>query len=297
MRVDWAISAVAHAGLLAWGLVSFSVKPFASPPESVPVDIVSATEYSQMMSGSKKAPKKEVPKPLAEKVAEKKLVEDPAPKVSEKPEIKEAKAEPPPPMPERRPTPPPEPKEAKKPPQPKVDPITEALKRDKAKKKQEAKEERHAEKPEPKKPQMPAFDPSQIAALLDKREPRRQLASNDVLSSTASLGVPSATAAKLSQSEIDALRARLAQLWNPPVGAKTPEELIVRVRVRLSRDGRLSAPPQVLTSGSSTLFQTARESAVRALFRGQPFDMLRPEHYEQWKDIEITFDPRDMMRG
>jgi hypothetical protein len=24
--------------------------------------------------------------------------------------------------------------------------------------------------------------------------------------------------------------------------------------------------------------------------------MLKPEHYEQWKDIEITFDPRDMFR-
>jgi hypothetical protein len=25
--------------------------------------------------------------------------------------------------------------------------------------------------------------------------------------------------------------------------------------------------------------------------------MLKPEHYEQWKDIEINFDPRDMIRG
>jgi hypothetical protein len=25
--------------------------------------------------------------------------------------------------------------------------------------------------------------------------------------------------------------------------------------------------------------------------------MLKPEHYEQWKDVEITFDPRDMIRG
>jgi colicin import membrane protein len=38
-------------------------------------------------------------------------------------------------------------------------------------------------------------------------------------------------------------------------------------------------------------------SAVRAVQLGQPFNMLRPEHYEQWKDIEITFDPRDMIRG
>jgi hypothetical protein len=52
-----------------------------------------------------------------------------------------------------------------------------------------------------------------------------------------------------------------------------------------------------VSSGSSPLSVAARESAVRALFRGQPFDMLKPEHYEQWKEIEINFDPRDMIRG
>ena len=106
-------------------------------------------------------------------------------------------------------------------------------------------------------------------------------------------------AAQLSQSELDALRARLAQLWNPPAGASNPEELVVQIRIKLNPDGRLASPPMVLTSGTgkSSLFVAARDSAVRALFRGQPFDMLRPEHYEQWKDIEITFDPRDMIRG
>jgi colicin import membrane protein len=67
--------------------------------------------------------------------------------------------------------------------------------------------------------------------------------------------------------------------------------------MQLKPDGTLAAPPRVLNSGQSAMFMAARESAVRAVFRGQPFDMLRPEHYEQWKDIEITFDPRDMIRG
>ena len=39
------------------------------------------------------------------------------------------------------------------------------------------------------------------------------------------------------------------------------------------------------------------ESAKRAILRCQPFNMLKPEHYEQWKDIEITFDPREMFGG
>jgi membrane protein involved in colicin uptake len=98
-------------------------------------------------------------------------------------------------------------------------------------------------------------------------------------------------------SELEALRARLAQLWTIPAGAKDPQELVVQIRVKLKPDGTLAGPPMVLTSGKSQLFVAARDSAVRALFRGQPYDMLKPEHYEQWKDVEITFDPRDMIRG
>jgi hypothetical protein len=36
---------------------------------------------------------------------------------------------------------------------------------------------------------------------------------------------------------------------------------------------------------------------VRALLQGQPFDMLSPSTYEDWKEIDIMFDPREMFRG
>jgi colicin import membrane protein len=71
----------------------------------------------------------------------------------------------------------------------------------------------------------------------------------------------------------------------------------VNIRVQLSRDGRLVGPPMVRTTGRGTMFESARDSAIRALFRGQPFNMLSPATYELWKEIEITFDPRDMFRG
>ena len=71
----------------------------------------------------------------------------------------------------------------------------------------------------------------------------------------------------------------------------------MRIRIQIGRDGRLTAPPIVLSSGHGQIFVAARDSAVRAVFRAQPFDMLRPEHYDTWKDIEVTFDPRDMFRG
>lgn len=306
MKKATAISAGLHAAVLMWATLSFSGKALeATPTESLPVDLISEKDFSQLTKGVKEAPKPaEKPKPLVEKKAEEiKPIEDTKAKVSDKPEIKPTADKlpepPPPPEPEKKP----EPKEAKAaaaaPPQPmgeqKPDPIAEKLKKDDTPKLSEVAERLPPRRPQPK-PQ-PKFDANKIAALLDQREPRRMAAAGAELNSAPTLGAAMGNAAQLSQSEFDALRARLMALWNPPVGIQNPEDYIIRIRIRLGRDGRLGAPPSVLTSGSGTLFNTARDSAVRAVFQGQPFDMLRPEHYEAWKDIEVTFDPRDMFRG
>ncbi|HZO46190.1 MAG TPA: TonB C-terminal domain-containing protein [Xanthobacteraceae bacterium] len=93
------------------------------------------------------------------------------------------------------------------------------------------------------------------------------------------------------QGELEALRTRLMQNWKPPAGVKNPEELIVRVRIRLKPDGTLASSPKVMTAGTSDHFKAARDSAVRAVYRTQPF-ALSPANYNSWKEIEITFDPR-----
>jgi hypothetical protein len=98
---------------------------------------------------------------------------------------------------------------------------------------------------------------------------------------------------ELSADEIRAFRTRLAKLWTVPAGAKNPEELIVRIRFQLNRERRIVGTPTVLTAGSSPLFKASRESALQAVMAAQPFTMLFPEHDEAWKDIEITFDPRE----
>ncbi|MEX0841264.1 MAG: cell envelope integrity protein TolA, partial [Xanthobacteraceae bacterium] len=105
------------------------------------------------------------------------------------------------------------------------------------------------------------------------------------------------TAPRLSQIELDALRARLMALWNPPAGARNPDELIVNLRVQLARDGTLIGSPRVLNNAGSVLYQAARDSALRAIYRGQPYDMLSPATYDLWKEIDITFDPRDLGRS
>jgi colicin import membrane protein len=294
---------------LLWALLTFTSSPLESmPTDSLPVDIISPTEFSQLTAGSKTAPKQDAPKPLAEKEGPKKQVEDHTAKISEKKEIQATKNEQTPPKPvektESKPEPKPEPPkpaqpaEAKPEPKPeeKPDPIAEALKKDESKKKEEQKKQQAQKavptppkKPPPKK--QPEFNPQRIAALLDKRDPTRQAATGDAINRTASLGVPAGTAATLSQNELDALRARLKQNWSvPPVA----EKIVIRMVIRLTPDGRLASPPQVMTRGSGAAFEAFRDSAVRAVMVSQPFNMLRRETYETWREIDIDFDERTM---
>ena len=306
------VSTTAHAALLLWVGISFATKPLVAPPvESMPVDIISATEFSEMMAGSKTAPKKEAPKKLVEKKAEPKPVENHEAKVSEKPEIVAASAAAAEPTPQETKVPPPKPAPREAKPEPKLEkkPDAEALKKDEKKepKKEEAKKEEPKPAPpkklEPKpkaaepKPDQPKFDANRIAALLDKRQPQRFAAAGDAINPTPTLGTTTGNAPRLSQNEIDALRARIQQCWNPPAGQAEAKDLIVQVRIQFNQDGSLAAEPRLLSRSAGTYQQVAAESALRAIRRCAPYSFLPVAKYELWKDVEVTFDPRDLFRG
>jgi hypothetical protein len=311
MKRPLIISAIAHAVVLGCGLVAFAARPNDTPPtEPLPVEFISSTQFSQLTAGVKNAPKAvESAKPLADKVGDLKPVQELAPKVVvDKPEIKtDAK-----PVVDSKSEPRPEPKEAEKPERPKDakptnDQIADALKKDEAKrppkpvkKPPEFKPDQIAEelkKDEAKKPTS-KFDANQVAALLDKREPQRQLATAETLNGNVSLGASSGRAAHMSQSELDALRAKLISLWNPPAAVNThPDQYVVTIRIRLTRQYRLDGQPVVITGGEGPLFEATRDSALRAVFQAQPYDMLSPTTYDQWKEMDINFDPREVFGG
>jgi colicin import membrane protein len=281
MRKATAISAGLHAAVLLWATLSFTGKTFdVTPAESLPVDVVSDKDFSQITKGVKDAPKVEMPKPLAEKKAEEppKPVEESKPKLTEKKELQAVKEASPPPQPSK----------------PQPDPIAEKIKQQDEPKETKIEQPLPPKKPPPK-PQ-PKFEPEKIAALLDKRDPQRTAAAGPELTQ-ASLGAVNGTAAQLSQSEIDALRARLRQCWNPPVGAAEAEKMYVVFRVLFKRDGTLMNNPVLVGGPPSQAGPVLAESARRALLQCQPYTMLKPEHYDQWKDMQITFDPREMFGG
>ena len=148
----------------------------------------------------------------------------------------------------------------------------------------------------PKKPAL-KFDANQVAALLDKREPQRQVATAATLNGAAALGAPTGHAAQLSQSELDALRAKLISLWNPPPAVSAnPDQYVVTIHIRFTRDHRLVGQPQVLTAA------TDRCSRQPATARCAPCCRPALRHavattYDLWKDIEINFNPRELFGG
>jgi hypothetical protein len=265
----------------------------------VPVDIVSVSEFAQLKAGTKDATAVS-PTPPVEKVAEAKPVEDVTAKITEKKEVKAAR-EPPPPVPEAKPA------EAKPEPEkkaePKPDPIAEALAKEEAKKPEPKPEPKKAEvKPPapPKKPAPPApkFDPKQIEQkLLNKLDATRLAAAGATPNNVPSLGLERGTAAQLAQDEFSAFVKKLGECWTPPPGVNNTTNLHVIIRVLFKADGSLAALPQVVSGPASPLGPAMAESAKRALLTCQPFKMLSPERYDQWKDLEINFDPREMFRG
>ena len=93
------------------------------------------------------------------------------------------------------------------------------------------------------------------------------------------------------------MRARIQQCWSPPVGLADARDLVVVVRIRFNQDGSLSQDPTLSNQGSHPLFQVAAESALRAVRRCAPYSFMPISKYDVWKDVEVTFDPRDMFRG
>jgi colicin import membrane protein len=310
MKPGMTISCVGHAAALFFGLMAISAQPMEAPPvQALPVSFVSEKDFSQLPLGVKNAPQLKVPdiKPLADKVDETKSVDQQAPKVSAKPEIttpaakpvSEAKPEPKPePKPELKTELKPAPKPADKPDKPKPpeyrpDQIANLLKKDAAKdppKQQDA----------PAQPtrDTPKFNADQVAQLLDKREPQRQVATAQSLNDSPTLGAAiGAQDAQLSQSEIDALRARISSCWSPPPGINANSRVYVVLRVLFKTDGSMVQAPTLVEGSASSLGPALAESAKRALLLCQPFTMLKPQHYDQWKDLELKFDPHELLGG
>jgi outer membrane biosynthesis protein TonB len=312
VKVDKTVlaSVALHVLVLGWVMLSFSTKALEMPPEdSVPVDVISDSQLAKVMAGTKTG-KKENPKPLVEKVAEAKPIDDAVGKISEKPPVVTETAPKPQPKVEEKPVekkpdppkvvekpkeepPKEEPKPVEKKPEPvKPDPIAEAIKKEE--KKPPPKPVQAAKPPEQQKRIVERhFDQSQIAALLDKRDPTRQAATGATMNSNAALGLSKGTAADNSATWGSMFQRQVERCWKKPYGGIESQRPEVAFNIRLKRDGTLEGNPVPEGVPATPFLKVYQESAYRAIIECQPYKL--PEAmYEEWKYFAPVFKEKNV---
>src|SRR5215470_17183267 len=102
---------------------------------------------------------------------------------------------------------------------------------------------------------------------------------------------------QLTTSEIDLVRQQIERCWNPPAGAKEAHDLIVDISAEVGPDGRvLTAQITSMARMGDPFYRAAAESALRAVLNPNCSPLkLPPEKYEQWRNLSLTFNPKDLL--
>ena len=86
-------------------------------------------------------------------------------------------------------------------------------------------------------------------------------------------------------------RERVGVCSKRPEGVDPGDKFSIKIRISFNRDGTLASPPRLLVPAPSAKQRALMESAVDALQTCQPFTMLPPEKYKQWKTMEFYVSP------
>lgn len=99
---------------------------------------------------------------------------------------------------------------------------------------------------------------------------------------------------------VQAMRDKITQCFSMPAGAEDLSKMQVTVHIRLSPEGRLDGPPQVIartgqTAANTAFFRAFTDATLRATLRCQPY-LLPADKYEYWREQDIIFNPKDLVR-
>ena len=101
-------------------------------------------------------------------------------------------------------------------------------------------------------------------------------------------------------SEEDALRAQIFGCWSVPLGLPFDKDLLVRLKLELKKDGTILKSEivdhQRMNMPGQKFYKILAESALRAVRLCQPLK-VPPTGYEKWKNIQLNFDPTEMLKG
>ena len=143
------------------------------------------------------------------------------------------------------------------------------------------------------------FDPTDIAALIDKS--KENLAETDIKSNKITQSQDkSMDLSGLTLSEEDALKAQIFGCWSIPLGLPYNENLLVRIKLKLKPDGTVSKTEILdharMNKPGQGFYKVLAESALRAVKLCQPL-RVPSTGYERWKELQLNFDAREMLEG
>ena len=143
------------------------------------------------------------------------------------------------------------------------------------------------------------FDPTDIAALIDKS--KENLAETDIKSNKITQSQDkSMDLSGLTLSEEDALKAQIFGCWSIPLGLPYNENLLVRIKLKLKPDGTIIDSEILdharMNKPGQNFYKVLAESALRAVQLCQPL-RVPTTGYERWKDLQLNFDAREMLEG
>jgi hypothetical protein len=142
-------------------------------------------------------------------------------------------------------------------------------------------------------------DTNQIAALIDKaKEESAKVEKQDNKLTQSSIKNSFATG--LTLSEEDALRAQIFGCWTVPLGLPYDDNLLVRIKLELKQDGTISKSEildhERMNRPGQKFYKVLAESALRAVRICQPLKVPQTG-YEKWKNIQLNFNPTEMLKG
>ncbi|MBV1864356.1 MAG: hypothetical protein KUG74_07940 [Rhodobacteraceae bacterium] len=128
------------------------------------------------------------------------------------------------------------------------------------------------------------------------KEAEAQAIRDALIQATAEALNSAPTGPPLTFSEREGLVLAVQECWNVPAGLENAGDLVVVLSVDLSKDGDLTSSPRLIDPAGSargTILQ-AFEAGRRALIRCAPYD-LPQDKYEQWRQLEVVFNPKKMV--
>ena len=143
------------------------------------------------------------------------------------------------------------------------------------------------------------FDPTDIAALIDKS--KENLAQTEKKSKLITQSDDqSMKLSGLSLSEEDALKAQIFGCWSIPLGLPYNENLLVRIKLKLKPDGSIIDSEIIdharMNKPGQNFYRVLAESALRAIQLCQPL-RVPTTGYERWQELQLNFDAKEMLEG